>query len=94
MEPKQTLDITSRLLSGVLFNQYTIHICLRKNKSKQSYVWIYSIFEAQNICFGSEIAGLLDHSYNKCALGGRKAREISKTCKNRGHPTLPKKNSL
>ena len=40
----------------------------QKNKSKQSYVWIDSIFEAQNICFGSEITGLLDHSYNKCAL--------------------------
>ena len=33
-----------------------IRICLRKNKS---YVRIDSIFEAQNICFGSEIAGLL-----------------------------------
>ena len=42
-----------------------VRICLRKNKPKQSYVWIDSIFEAQNICFGSEIAGLLDHSYNK-----------------------------
>ena len=28
----------------------------------------YSIFYAQNICFGSEIAGLLDHSFNKGAL--------------------------
>ena len=46
----------------------TICICIRKNKTKQSYVWIDSIFEAQNISFGSEIAGLLDHSYNKCAL--------------------------
>ena len=35
-------------------------ICLRKNKSKQSYVWIDSIFEAQYICLGSEIAGLLE----------------------------------
>ena len=41
---------------------------LRKNKSKQSYVWIDSIFEAQFFFFASEIAGLLDHSYNKCAL--------------------------
>ena len=49
-------------------NANNIHICVRKNKSKQSYVWIESIFKAQNICFGSEIAGLLDHSYNKCAL--------------------------
>ena len=31
-----------------------------------------SIFEAQNICFGSEIVSLLDHSYNKCALKGSK----------------------
>ena len=44
-----------------------VPICLRKHKSEQSYVWIDSIFEAQNICIGSEIAGLLDHSYNKCA---------------------------
>ena len=42
-----------------------------KKKSKQSYVWIDSILEAQNIFFGSETAGLLDHSYNKCALGFR-----------------------
>ena len=48
--------------------QKIINICLRKNELKQSYVWIDSIFEAQNICFGSEIAGLLDHSYNKCGL--------------------------
>ena len=64
-EPKQTLDIRSRLLS---FMQTIYVFVYKKNKSKQSYVWIYSIFEAQNICFGSEIAGLLDHSYNKCAL--------------------------
>ena len=44
------------------------NICLRKNKSKQSYAWIDSIFEAQNICFGTEIAGLLDFSYKKYAL--------------------------
>ena len=24
------------------------------------------------VCFGSEKAGLLDHSYNKCALGANK----------------------
>ena len=48
--------------------QTIINICLRKNKSKQSCVWIDSIFEAQNICFGSEIASLLGHSYDKCAL--------------------------
>ena len=35
-----------------------IRICLRKKKSKQSYVWIDTMFEAQNICFGSEIGGL------------------------------------
>ena len=55
-------------------NANNIHICVRKNKSKQSYVWIESIFKAQNICFGSEIAGLLDHSYNKCALIMRSPR--------------------
>ena len=54
-ESKQILYVTSRLLSGILCN-----ICLRKNKSKQSYVWIDSIFEAQNICFGAEIVGLLE----------------------------------
>ena len=48
--------------------QTIINICLRKNKSKQSYVWIDSIFEAQSICFGTEKAGLFDFSYNKCAL--------------------------
>ena len=48
--------------------QATDVFVLRKNKSKQNYVWIDSIFEAQNICFGSEIAGLLDQSYHKCAL--------------------------
>ena len=48
--------------------QTIINICLRKNKSKQSYVWIDSIFEAQNICFGTEKVSLLDFSYNKCAL--------------------------
>ena len=57
-EPKQTLDEISRLLSGILCKQYTY--LFTKNKSKQSYVWIDSIFEAQNICFGSEIAGLLE----------------------------------
>ena len=54
-----------------------IRICSRKNKSKHSYVWIDSIFEAQNICFGSEIAGLLDHSYNKCALTYTNARRVA-----------------
>ena len=44
--------------------QTIINICLRKNKSKQSYVWIDSIFEAQSICFGTEKAGLLDFSLN------------------------------
>ena len=57
--------------------QTIIDICLRKNKSKQSYVWIDSTFEAQNICSGSETAGLLDHSYNKCAL---EIYKISDTC--------------
>ena len=33
-----------------------INICLRKNKSKQTYVWINSTFEAQSICFGTEKA--------------------------------------
>ena len=37
-----------------------IDICLRSHKSKQSYVWMESIFEGQNICFGCEIAGLLE----------------------------------
>ena len=53
------------LCSGRFILVESVHICLRKNKSKQSYAWIDSIFEAQNICFGSEIAY---HSYNKCAL--------------------------
>ena len=53
---------------GQIKQTIPIRICLRKNKSKQSYVCIDSIFEAQNICFGSEIADLLDHSYHKCAL--------------------------
>ena len=35
-------------------------IYLRKYRSKQSCVWIDSIFEAQNICFVSEIVGLLE----------------------------------
>ena len=48
--------------------QTIINICLQKNKSKQSYVWIDSIFKAQSICFGTEIAGILDFSYNKYAL--------------------------
>ena len=48
----------------------TIYVFVyKKNKSKQSYVWIYSIFEAQSICFGTEIAVFLDFSYNKYALG-------------------------
>ena len=42
-----------------IFNQ-NMHICLRKNKSKQSYFWIDLIFEAENFFFGSEIAGLLE----------------------------------
>ena len=37
-----------------------VGICLRRNKSKQSYLWIESILEAHNICFGCEIAGLLE----------------------------------
>ena len=61
------------------FYAKNIRICLRKNKSNQSYVWIDSIFKAQNICFGSEIAGLLDHSYNKCALVPLKLEESRKT---------------
>jgi len=48
--------------------QTIINICLRKNKSKQTCVWIDSIFEAQSICFGTETVGLMDFSYNKCAL--------------------------
>ena len=63
MEPKQTLDVKSRLLLGTL--------------CKQSYVWINSIFQAQNICFGSEIAGILDHSYNKCALKNQKELNLA-----------------
>ena len=35
---------------------------------KSPGLWIDSIFEAQNICFGSEIASLLDHSDNKYVL--------------------------
>ena len=46
-------------MSGIFANNTCI--CLRKNKSKQSYVWIRSIFKAQNIFFGSKIA--------KCAFG-------------------------
>ena len=53
--------------------------CLRNNKSKQSYVWIDSIFKAQTICFGSEIAGLLDHSYNQCALEGKRYQNNSES---------------
>ena len=37
-----------------------IRIYLQKKKAKQSYVRIDSIFEAQNICCGSEKAGLLE----------------------------------
>ena len=44
------------------YYENNLRICLHKNNSKQSYVWIDSIFEAQNICFGSEIAEPLDHS--------------------------------
>ena len=57
-EPKQTLDVASCLLSGILCKQYTY--LFTKKKSKQSYVRIDSIFKVQNICFGSEIAGLLE----------------------------------
>ena len=49
---------------GHIMNMNNLPIYVHKNKSKQSYVWINSIFEAQNICFGSEIAGLLDHNIN------------------------------
>ena len=48
--------------------QTIINICLQKNKSKQSYIWIDSIFEAKIIYFGTEKDGVLDFSYNKCAL--------------------------
>ena len=47
------------LLSGILYKKYT-NICLQRKKSKQSYVWIDSILEAPNICFGPKIAGLLE----------------------------------
>ena len=59
---------SNAVLGADIIRGDTVRICLRKNKSKQNYVWIDSIFEAQIICFGSEIAGLLDHSYDKCAL--------------------------
>ena len=48
----------------VFFRAYyakNIRICLiETNKSKQIYVWNEPIFEAQNICFFLEIAGLLE----------------------------------
>ena len=44
----------------VLLVTFSTVICLRKKTSKQSYLLIESIFEAQNICFGCEIAGLLE----------------------------------
>ena len=47
-------------ISIAYFRASTVHICVRKNKSKQSYVWIVSIFKAQNICFGAKIVGLLE----------------------------------
>ena len=49
LDQKQILDVTSRILSGILSKQYT-HFFM-KNKLKQSYIWIESIFKAQNICF-------------------------------------------
>ena len=64
--PKQISDDESSFAGHIM--QTIIHICLRKNKSKQSYVWIDSIFEAQSICFETEKACLLNFSYNKCAL--------------------------
>ena len=42
---------------------------MNQNKVMSGSAWIDSIFEAQSICFGTEKAGLLDFSYNKCALG-------------------------
>ena len=66
-DPKTNFRCNESSFSGHIM-QTIINICLRKNKSKQSYVWIDSIFEAQTICFGTEKAGLLDFSYNKCAL--------------------------
>ena len=48
--------------------QKIINNFLWKNKSKQSNVWIDSIFEVPNICFGLKIVDLLDYSYNKHAL--------------------------
>ena len=54
---KGNFGVRSRLLSGISCKKKK-RICLQKNKSKQSYVWIKSIFGAQNIFFGREIAGL------------------------------------
>ena len=42
-----------------------IKVALNVPRAHLLYVWIDSIFEAQSICFGTEIAGLLDFSYNK-----------------------------
>ena len=57
--PKQILVVTSRFFFGHIMQTMYVFV-YEKNKSKQSYVWIDSIFEAQNICFDSEIAGLLE----------------------------------
>ena len=58
-------------MSSILCKQYTYVFVYEKINQNKVYVWIDSIFEAQNICYGSEIVGLLDHSYNKCALSMR-----------------------
>ena len=53
---KAKLRCKESSLIGHIMQKYTCYL-FTKEKSKQSYLWIESIFEAQNICFGREIAG-------------------------------------
>ena len=44
----------------------TIYIFVYEKINQHKVMFGSTLFEAQNICCGSEIAGLLDHSYSKC----------------------------
>ena len=57
---KSTNFLNKLWLWGAGYFNELIYLVYKKNESKQSFVWIDSMFEAQNICFGSEIAGLLE----------------------------------
>ena len=55
---KQRLDETSYLFWSIFASN--VEFCSRRNKSKQRFDCINSIFEARNICFDSGKGGLLE----------------------------------